>query len=900
MTVYASQHFVAGDRPLRRDIRLLGRQLRRLIRQHGGEALWDRLWTMRQLIQRHRDGDNQGDPERQITDLIAESSPNELAEMARAMGLVFDLANLAEDRHRVRVLQKRENTGRSSETIQRAADALREDGLSEDVIGELLERLEIEPVLTAHPTEAKRRGARRALRRLRRDLALLERPDLSRTQRNERLDRMQRDLASLWYTDPVSPRKPSVREELDRTLFAVDRMWRVGPRIMNRLRNAFPEHIETLNAVPPLRFGNWIGGDRDGNPFVTTAVTRQTLETLRETALRYHRRDCRRVRDRLTVSSVRCELAGELRQRIDAARDRWPILGDRLDRLHPDEWIVQWLTIIDQRLRHSRGLADAEPHPLAYHDTRELEDDVGVIDRALRSAGHDELTGGALRRWRDRIAIFGLHLLRLDVRVNSKLLHRAISAITQQLDIDDELAPVFQLDSDAAAALDPAAMPDDVADLIELLAMLQTLHAEGGGAALGPIVISMTHKPEDVLALVALLRLTALRVGLKRAEPLPISPLFETIDDLRHAEGMLDALLSDERYRDHVRRGGDQLVAMIGYSDSAKDGGYLASNWALYQTQRRLAACAKKHGVKLTIFHGRGGALGRGGGPAARAILSLPPESVDGRIRLTEQGEVIAERYDDPAIAYRHLEQLFWATLEQFGPDHHQPSPDDERFASQLAEVSLAAYRRLTAAPGFADYVRHCTTLPLIEGLPIGSRPSRRSASGGLDELRAIPFTFAWNQVRMPINAFFGLGAAFASLDDEQRQRAITLYQNWPWFRAVINNAELALARCDPAITRRYTALAPGPAAAEAMWQQLRDEHAAAHEAVLAIKQEDRLLEAVPWIDRTVKVRTPYLDLLNMIQFDLMTRRAAAEPGSIEQPLRLTVQALAAGLRNTG
>lgn len=904
MTVYASRHFVAGDRPLRRDIRLLGRQLRRLIREHGGEALWDRLWTLRQLIGRHRTGDEEA--QEKISALIAAASPKELAELARAMGLVFDLANLAEDRHRVRVLQAREAEGRASETIGHAAAALRDDGLDETTIGELLDRLEVEPVLTAHPTEAKRRGARRALRRLRRELALLERPGLSRVRRGERLDRMQRDLASLWYTDPVSPRKPSVMEELDRTLFAVDRMWRVGPRIMNRLRNAFPEHIDTLNAAPPLRFGNWIGGDRDGNPFVTTAVTRRTLETLRETALRYHRHDCRRARQRLTVSSVRCELGDELRQRIDAARDRWQGLAQRLDSLHPDEWIVQWLTVIEHRLRRSHALPDAEPDPSAYRDAAELEDDVSVMDRALRRAGHDELTGGALRRWRDRIAIFGLHLLRLDVRVNSTLLHRAVTAIAQQLGGADEPAALFNLQHETIVGLDLAAMPDDVADLLDLLAMLQRLHARGGGAALGPIVISMTHKPGDVLAMIGLLEVTARRAGLDRAEPLPISPLFETIDDLDRAQAMLEALLADPAYRQHVRRGGDHQVCMIGYSDSAKDGGYLASNWALYQTQRRLAACAKEHGVTLTIFHGRGGALGRGGGPAARAIRSLPPEAVDGRLRITEQGEVIAERYDDPAIAHRHLEQLFWATLKQFGPHHRPPVPEDERFARQLAEASMAAYRRLIERPGFADYVRQCTTLPLIEGLPIGSRPSRRSASGGLNELRAIPFTFAWNQVRMPINAFYGLGAAFESLDDDQRERAIALYRDWPWFRAIINNAELALARCDPAITCRYTALARDRAAAESLWEQLRDEHAAAHRAVLAIKREGRLLEAVPWLDRTVAVRTPYLDLLNMIQVDLMTRRADTGAGATPEsdpmrvPLRLTVQALAAGLRNTG
>jgi phosphoenolpyruvate carboxylase len=380
--------------------------------------------------------------------------------------------------------------------------------------------------------------------------------------------------------------------------------------------------------------------------------------------------------------------------------------------------------------------------------------------------------------------------------------------------------------------------------------------------------------------------------------------LFETIDDLRHSDDHLNALLNNEDFASHLKSCNNQLTCMIGYSDSAKDGGYMGANWELYNAQRRLASCAKNHGTTLTIFHGRGGAIGRGGGPTARAILSLPREAVEARIRLTEQGEVIAERYDDPKIATRHLEQLFWATLVQSAPDQSGSFSEAETFAEKLAGYSVAAYRELVQMPVFIDYLQSCTALSLIESLPIGSRPSRRSKTTSLEDLRAIPFTFAWNQVRMPINAFYGLGAAFQGLGPDSLSIGAELYKTWPWFKAVINNAELALARCDPGIARRYLDHAPDPIAARELWDKLNNEYELSCKAVLAIKKEGELIEGVPWLSRTVRIRTPYLDILNVIQSNLLTARNQHMHDSpneeLHEAMRLTVQSIAAGLRNTG
>lgn len=910
MTEYASRQFDRDNRALGRDIRLLGWQLRRLVRDHGGERLWETLYQLRALAQRRAEGEF--DAENAMAERLADLTTDDLTDLTLAVGLFFDLANLAEDRHRVRVLEQRERAGTKRQTIAAAAEALRQAGASREHIAGRVQSLRIEPVLTAHPTEAKRRSVRRALRRLRRDLVALDRPNMPRPQRRAQLDRMKRDLAALWYTDPVRARKPEVMEELRRTMFAVRTMWRVVPRLMTQLRQAFPESTETLRSHDAmLSFGNWVGGDRDGNPLVTTPVTRRTLRKLRATAVRLHRKECRRVRERLTVSDTRAGRPEALIAAIAEARRRWPLLGPMLDRLHPDEWFVHWLTVIDTRLRYSKPLPDEPTHELAYRSADELVGDVERMAEALRQTDHAELLDGALQRWRDRLGCFGLHLLRLDTRVNSDMVNQAVGEMLGQLDPDvayPSLAPAERGellrqhdDETALRAIDRATLSSETAGLIKLLAMLQQHTDRGGGEALGPVILSMTHHPSDVLALRWLIRAAAYCGGLGEPTALPITPLFETIDDLERAGRVLDELLGDPAYRRDVATLGDKQMCMIGYSDSAKDGGFFASNWSLYRAQQRLSDVADRHGVRLTQFHGRGGALGRGGGPAARAILSLPPASVNGRLRLTEQGEVIAERYDDPAIAVRHLEQLFWATLTLDAEDRCDAATDRDRLAGAVAEHSLDAYRRLIDDPSFARYMQQCTALPLIETLRIGSRPARRSGVQRLEDLRAIPFTFAWNQVRLPINAFYGLGAAFDSLDDHDRRRMGRLYDCWPWMQAVIDNAELALARCDPAIARRYAALADDQALAEAVWQRLSVECTRARQAVLAIKGEGELLAHVAWLQRALRIRTPYVDILNLVQVELLARQQqAGDTGEFNHALRRTVQAIAAGLRNTG
>jgi len=911
MTEFASRHFISGDRPLRRDIRLLGWLLRRLMQRHGQSSLWNTLHELRELAEARPPDPRHG--AEAITEMIARLGSDELAGLTRAIGLFFDLANLAEDRHRVRVLRQRRVEDRSSETITQAVSSLRAGGMSTDQIKRLIQALSIEPVFTAHPTEARRRTVRRTLRRLRRDLYQLDRTDLARHERRQQLARMNRDLAALWYTDPVSARKPTVLEELDRNIFAVRTFWRTAPKVLQALRDAVDDpSVNPCHDAPTLQLGNWVGGDRDGNPYVTASVTHQTLRRLRATAIRWHRQECRRVKARLTLSAEQCPPPTSLLSRLKQAAERWPKLQRRLELLHPDEWCVHWLTMIDYRLKRSRQLPMDRPDPAAYSRCDELCADVQQLSDALVHSGLDELPRGALGRWQDRIRVFGLHLMRVDTRVNSKALREAIEDILraarakrpQDAQNQSAQASIFaQWPVADLPAFDIEQLSESTADLMHLFELLQNLHRAGAGDALGPIIVSMTHSPEDLLGVLWLCDLAARRSG-RPPVSIPTVPLFETIEDLDHACDILRRLLSMDVYRRHLEQWPQGQMCMLGYSDSAKDGGYLASNWALFNTQQQLARVALEQEVPMIIFHGRGGAIGRGGGPAARAILSLPPESVRGKIRITEQGEVIAERYDDPAIARRHLEQLCWAMLMISDRQYTGCSDQAEAFARRLAERSMRAYRRFIESPNFERYLRQATVLPLIERLPIGSRPSRRTQAASLEHLRAIPFTFAWNQVRLPINAFFGLGSAYMSLDESDKRLAAKLYGAWPWFAAVIDNAELALARCDPSIACHYADLPDDSTSTLEIWRQLQTEFESSRQAVLQIKQEQAICDTIPWLKRALRIRNPYVDLLNFIQVELMRRMQRGgdqhDDDDLESALRLTIQSLAAGLRNTG
>lgn len=917
------------DLPLRRDVRMLGFELSHVLRRHASPGLNDLVERIRRLAEQRR-AEVPG-AEAGLRQEIATLGDDQLGELIRALACFFDLSNLAEDRHRMRVLRHREramNPTPQPESVVAAIAILHRQGLNAHAMQAMIDRLDIELVFTAHPTEAKRRTIRNTLNRLRDDLVGLDGTDLLPRERKAVLSRMRADLDCLWETDTLRPCKPTVAEEVQRNLFVMESIWRIVPRLYRTMREALAQAYPGHNFRVPafLHFGTWIGGDRDGNPFVTTAVTRETLEILRRNALAKHVQQCHALSRVLSVSERQHPIRPELNHAIADAIRRWPEMHAVIERINPNEKYRRWLRIIEYRIEQTAGADPLEPLPdAAYAAPAELLRDLQLIADSLRANDFHRLADGLLQDWLDRVATFGFHLARLDIREDAGKLNAAVGELLTHLGTDavaydslDESARQVLLsqpiDRSAARQLNRDQLTAATRETIELFILLHHSRKTFGPGALGAVIASMTHRPSDVMAMLWLGRLatTICDPSLGTEAPhglhLPVVPLFETIEDLKRSAGVLDELLSYEPYAEYLRATGNRQMCMIGYSDSTKDGGFLAANWRIHEAQRHLTEVAKRHRVEVVFFHGRGGSLGRGGGPAARGILALPPDSVDGRLRVTEQGEVLAERYDDPEIANRHLEQVTWATM-LVSAKASERIPDAWLHAMDRAsDAAERAYRALMDDPGFIEYFQHATPIEIIESMPIGSRPSRRQKHRDLSNLRAIPYTFAWTQNRHGLTAYFGLGSGLAEAANGDWSDFQEMYQHWPLFRSMLDNAELGLAKANVDIARCYAELVPDATVGQRIWQIVAEEFGRSCAAVMCITGRSEMLETTPWLQQSIRVRNPYVDPLNFIQIELLRRlqQARAEQAPVHhleqfhELLRLSVQGIAAGLRTTG
>jgi phosphoenolpyruvate carboxylase len=903
------------DRPLRRDIRLLRWELEQVLKKHGSGDLVARLKLLRELARRRRAGDPAaGDA---IVAEMAAAKRDDLHQIIRVQGCYLDMVNLAEDRQRLRVLRAREAKRYPlprQESVGAAIDVLHGSGWPAEQVQSLLDLLQVSPVFTAHPTEAKRSTIRQALRRLRHRLRDLDRTDLSRPERESLLVHVQSDLACLWETDSVRPRRPTVLEEVHRNMEIVETLWEVVPRLYHDLRSALHRNYGDYPFRLPrlLRFGSWIGGDRDGNPFVTVEVTRQTLADLRQEAMQRHLAACQELTAQLSVSDRYHPISPALAEAIRSARGRWPAVEASIQSCHPHETYRHWLAVIRHRLEATAAVGpDQFPRGPAYRASHELAGDVRLIFANLLSGGHTGLAEGPVQEWLDRIAVIGFHVAELDVREESSRLQNVVAELARTSGLCADYAALgepqkqaFLLGEPPRAAvdrLDQGLLSPEARETLDLMRLLQRSASAWGRGPLGGLIVSMTHRPSDVLTFLWLSRFGAIAEGLLYT-PLPLVPLFETIDDLDRADRILREMLQQPAYVDNLRALDGEQICMIGYSDSVKDGGYIAANWQLYDAQDRLSALADQFGVRIVFFHGRGGALGRGGGPAARAVLSLPRDSVRGRLRMTEQGEVVAERYGDPLVAHRHLEQLTWATMLV---SSGAAQPPQAEWTQRLARAALAgyrAYRELVDDPAFPAYFRRATPIDVIESLPIGSRPSRRAERGQLDQLRAIPYTFAWTQSRQLLTGFYGLGSSLTAVAQGEWSELRMMHQHWPFFRALVDNAELALAKAEPEIVARYVALMPEREDAERIARRIEAEYLATRDAILNITQKGELLDNTPWLRRSIAMRNPDVDILNFAQIELLRRRATAAgtDTDLEELLRISVQAISAGMRTTG
>lgn len=909
---------------LRTEIVQLGEMLGEVVAAVAGDDNLHIVETVRRLSRDFRMGLADKNDNKRLANLLGTLTYDQLRVVIRAFTVFLDLANMAEDRERVRVLQeraRRQFPAPTKESIRSAIHKLKSSGTDAARMQEILDGLLLELVFTAHPTEAKRRTIRRKLRAIRR---LLEQkdaaPDDPITVRDAD-ESIRATLTEIWLTDFIRDSRPTVLQEVKRGLSFKPTLWNVTPKIMGQMRRAleeaFPDDPQTVS--PCIQFGSWIGGDRDGHPFVTPEVTGQTLMWLHAAAIEFHLETCGRLRHSMSISGKQIELGGNLKSCADRALADYPELQVELDPLPQSEVFRRWLTVIRWRLQQTslKNLSDP-PARGSYASAEELMADVAELDNTLRSLDVNTDLATETSTWIDQIKIFGFHLARLDVRQDSRKYHAVVNEllelgeyVTDAESLSEEQRQRLLTDTIGAKFdISDAELSDTTRETLDLFALLRTIVQRLGRAALGAHVISMTNQPSDVLTVLWLWNWCA---DSDCPQPIPIVPLFETIEDLQNGPDILRQLLETPTYRALLKQQGDRQIVMLGYSDSTKDGGYLSACWSLYECQQLLHSVADEANVELIFFHGRGGSLGRGGGPAARSILSLPRNAFHGSLRLTEQGEVLADRYDDPKIAERHFEQLIWSSLLASGTSASDIPPEWIATMQRVAVASFETYRQLIEQPGFVAFFRHATPISQIERLPIGSRPARRKGGNSLSDLRAIPWVFSWTQARFLLPAWYGIGSAFAAETDDVTTllQLQDMYREWPFFAATIDNAELALAKVDLGIAGKYVELA-APEERDVVWEMIQREFTASSQAILKIVDRAELLDGIPWLKESIQVRNWYIDPLNFIQVELLARTfsengAASEQAHVEMDaeklhalLKLTVNGIASGLRTTG
>ena len=911
---------------LRRDVRMLGDLLGSVIAEQAGAPALTLVEEVRQLARDRRAGSPGA--EAALASRIAGLSQSDARIVARAFSVFLDMSNLAEDRHRVRVLRQRESDRAPepiSESIGAGISQLKREGFTAEQVQVALNRLLIELIFTAHPSEAKRRAIRAKLRRMRQYLIELDRADLLPRERKQLSQQLETELTILWQSEFVRPTRPTVLQEVERGLSISPRLWEVVPQVYAALRVAlqsnYPGHEFELPVF--LRFGSWMGGDRDGNPNVTAEVTAKTLLWLRESAIEQHLAQANKMFDFLSISGREIDADEALHQGLSAAVANWPALNHALEQVAPREMYRRWVTMIRWRLQQSLQANWDEPARAgAYRDGQELVADLQLICNSLHHHHGQLLLEVEVQKWHDLARVFGLHLTRLDIRQDSRRHEQVFTEIFAKLGKSKKFEEVSEEERQEwlSQSMDHPVIPEieDLSPLcqetLQLFLVLRRSIAAFGADVIGGHVISLTRFPSDVLSVLWLWKWAIATddplVTVPVADSaLKIIPLFEKIDDLQRSPQTLESILAHPVYRDYLHTQGNRQIVMVGYSDSTKDGGYLAACWGLYVAQQALHAVADQQGVKLTFFHGRGGSLGRGGGPAARGILSLPPAALDGTLRLTEQGEVLAERYDDVQIAYRHLEQVTWATLMASALPGREVSQSWTSLLDELSRRSLKAYRELVDFPGFIGFFADATPIEEIENLPIGSRPSRRRGERTLGDLRAIPWVFSWTQNRCLIPAWYGLGTALGELRDSSQEEFSALqlmYREWPFFQATIDNAALALAKADMRIARRYSELASDEPTRHKLWSLIAGERDRTRLVLIELMGGSELLSSTPWLQSSIEVRNPYIDPLNLIQIELLRRKrngqmeSTPESESLRDLLRLTVQGIAAGMRTTG
>lgn len=907
-----------ADARLRDDIRLLGRILGDTVRDQEGAELFDLVERIRQTsIRFHRDEDRVARHE--LEQILDGMSISETLRIVRAFSYFSHLANIAEDQNNIRQMRARSaaKTGSSgvlSETLAHAKAA----GFSADALRRFFREALVSPVLTAHPTEVRRKSTMDREMEIAALLDRRERVALTEDEAAASDEQLRREVLTLWQTNLLRRTKLTVLDEVANGLSFYDYTFlREVPRLINTLEDRLEEGGEQTagELASFLRMGSWIGGDRDGNPFVTADVMRGTLRLQSSRVMQFYLNELHVLGAELSIAAHLADVSGQLRTLAERSPDTSPHRSGEPYRLAVSG-IYARLAATAEKLQVEitrRPVGKGAP----YESVKELQADLDVLHRSLISNNARVIARGRLRLLRRAVDCFGFHLARLDIRQNSAVHERTIAEL---MDAANPGTSYLALGEDARIALlsnelrstRSLASPfvkysDETMGELNVFHAAAEAHAKFGSDAIQQCIISMCKSMSDMLEVAVLLKEVGL-VHPSGRSAINIVPLFETIEDLQASSAIMDRMLSLHDYRRLVDSCGSVQEVMLGYSDSNKDGGFVTSGWELYKAEIGLVDVFERHGVRLRLFHGRGGSVGRGGGPSYDAIIAQPGGAVNGQIRITEQGEIISSKYSNAEVGRNNLEILAAATLEASLLHPRQSAPRREYLTAmdELSNLAFRAYRGLVyETDGFVDYFWESTVINEIATLNIGSRPASRKKTRAIEDLRAIPWVFSWAQCRLMLPGWYGFGSAveqwIAEHPDQGMPFLKELYKEWPFFRMLLSNMDMVLAKSSIAIASRYAELVPDEALREKIFGRIRREWHSCIETLLDIMDQDRLLQGNPLLERSVRHRFPYLDPLNHVQVELLRDHRAQNPD--EQVLRgiqLTINGISAGLRNTG
>jgi len=926
---------------LARDIRLLGNALGEVLREQGGEELYETVETIRALAKEARSEPEHEVAEHELIERVRTMDFATATAVLKAFTTYFQLINLAEQREIVRVNRSRaaeEGSKPRAESVRDAINALRNAGMTTDEMRSLIQSLSIQLVFTAHPTESRRRTLQEKLHHLSGLLTDLENPALSHHEARRLESEIAAETEIMWQTDEVRQRRLSVLDEANNVLFYFGHtLFSVTPRLYEDLNAALEEFYpgEAFDIPRFLSYGSWIGGDRDGNPTITLDHTARILQMHRELIVGKYIPAIRKLSNRLSQSRNYVPISTELEESLaHDAHDLPEVVAEAKNRATTEPYRRK-MEFIWERLHRTIGVPGHPGHD-AYKDAKELTGDLDVVAGSLAQNKGNFARSRAVLPLQIQTTVFGFHLARLDIRDHRDKFHAALEAVLTPLGIKwgelDEAKRVEFLQREISSArplIDPSRDYGGANETLGLVRLVRREMLAKGPQAFGSFIMSMASTQADVLTLLLLAKeagIVAVDNGDLVRSDIDVVPLFETVGDLQNAATVLDTLLSNPVYRRNIELRGNEQEVMVGYSDSNKDGGYLTANWSLYIAQRELSETAKRHGVALRLFHGRGGAIGRGGGPANKAILAQPHGSISGRIKITEQGEVISARYFDEEIAYRNLEQIIHAVLVSSSDAAHrgEPEPKDEWMEAmdEISKTAFSAYRELVYDdPEFVRFFLQATPIGELAEINIGSRPPKRTASDRIQDLRAIPWVFSWMQSRYTLPGWYGTGSALAAYAGQSPAHLSLLqemYTNWAFFSTTLDNAQMSMSKADMDIAAHYATLVSDKTLRDRIFGKIESEYRQAVAIVNQIVGTDSLLGNSPVLQKSIRLRNPYVDPLSYLQVELLRRlrELPAEGGlnaqedlqeavhakrqELQSAVLLSINGVAAGLKNTG